>query len=566
MEAAATTHEADQSAGDDGLPEAGPARAVLAWFDRNRRWLFLAILVLYAAAFTGRWRINPDSAIYMSLGRSLAETGTYTYNGEHHTRYEPGLPLVIAASYRLFGEDRYAPVLVFELACSLAALVLTYCLMRRHAGRPTAVLVTVAFGVSQTCLRYGFQVVTDTPFLVGVLAYLLAYEHLVSPGDSTRARTLWRWVAWITLPLATLFMVAFRPTSLTFVAAVGLACAWNLLRGPNRARHVVILALTVAAFLSFRNVDPRRSTAGTEVKREQRLKALLTEQRSYFIGRIPRQVVNFVEEVVPKAVLATDVHGAVPGLGTVISLIVVSSIVPLLRRRLLWAAWCAGTFAQLVWLPRERYLLPILPLLLYGMWLEIVWLSGRPRLSPAASKMAVAVPLAIYVMPNLALDVHFLGEQRRVGVNRAGAIDPDDAATLEMAHQIARAVDERDAETLVFATDHDELSYFSRRRVDGTPWSGRWPPTKAELEAALLRARAAARIYVVLPDAKDADVRQFIDLLGMRPGPAVVSVPRPADRKGRAVEPMTLHLLEPASAGATGPASAPATVTDERPR
>jgi hypothetical protein len=43
------------------------AEAVLSWFDRNRRWLFLVVLVLYIAAFTGRWRINPDSAIYMSL-------------------------------------------------------------------------------------------------------------------------------------------------------------------------------------------------------------------------------------------------------------------------------------------------------------------------------------------------------------------------------------------------------------------------------------------------------------------------------------------------------------------
>jgi hypothetical protein len=559
MESAATPREVNQSNTDDELPESRAAHTVLAWLDRNRWWLFVAMVVLYAAAFTGRWRINPDSAIYMSLGRSLAETGTYTHNGEHHTRYEPGLPLIIAASYRIFGEDRYAPILVFELGCSLAAVALTYRLMCRHAGRPTAVLVAVAFGFSQTCLRYGFQVVTDTPFLVGVLAYLLAYEHLVSPGERRLGHPAWRWLAWVTLPLATLFMVAFRPTALTFVVAVGLACAWNLYRGPNRARHVVIALLTVAAFLSFRYVDPRRSTAGTEVKREQRLKSLLTEQRSYFVHRIPKQVLNFMEEVVPKAVLATDVHDVVPGAGTIVSLAVMSAIIPLLRRRILWAAWCAGTFAQLIWLPRERYLLPILPLLLYGMWLEIAWLSRRPRLSPVARRAAVAVPLAVYTLPNLALDVHLLGEQRRVGVSRAGAVDPNDAATLEMARQIAGAIDERDGETLVFATDHDELSYFSRRRVDGTPWSGRWPPTKTELEQALQRAHAAPRVYVVLPDAKDGDVRQLIEQLGMRPGPAVATVPRPADRKGRSVEPLQLHPLElasPISAPTTEPATA----------
>jgi hypothetical protein len=355
-------------------------------------------------------------------------------------------------------------------------------------------------------------------------------------------------------------MVAFRPTALTFVGAVGLACAWHLWRGPNRVRHVVIGLLTLAAFLSFRQVDPRRSAPGAEVKREQRLKALLTEQRSYFVPRIAREAFNFVEEVVPKAVFATEFA---PGVDTAISLAVMASVVPLLRRRVLWGAWCVGTFAQcMVWLPRERYLLPILPLVLYGMWLGVVWLSRRPRLSPAASKAVVAVPVAAFVVLNLALDVHLLGEQRRVGVDgRTGAVDAESAATLEMARQIARVVDEGDAEALGFATDHDELSYFSRRRVDGTPWSGRWPPTEKELAEAVARGRAAPRVYVVLPDGKgQTDVTDFIDRLGMRAGPALATVGRPNDRKGKPVEPLALHRLEPAA-----PSSAPTTATAPEP-
>src|SRR3954463_1600664 len=148
----------EESAADENHP----AKRLLALVDRWRVVLFALLVVLYACSFTGRWRTNPDSAIYMSLGRNLAETGQYVYNGEHHTRYEPGLPLVIAASYRLFGEDRYAPILLFELACSFTALVLTYRLTQRHAGQPTAVLVTFGFAICETCLRYGFQIVTDT--------------------------------------------------------------------------------------------------------------------------------------------------------------------------------------------------------------------------------------------------------------------------------------------------------------------------------------------------------------------------------------------------------------------
>ena len=96
--------------------------------------------------------------------------------------------------------------------------------MLRHAGRPTAVLVTASFAVCETCLRYGFQIVTDTPFLVALLVYLLGYERLVGrpvvrPGLPDRTR----WLGWPMLIVATLLMVTFRPATMTFVGSVGLA-------------------------------------------------------------------------------------------------------------------------------------------------------------------------------------------------------------------------------------------------------------------------------------------------------------------------------------------------------
>src|SRR5687768_16679167 len=204
-----------------------PAARVLAWVDRWRHWIFVAIAVLYLAGFTGKWRVAPDSGLYMSLGRSLAEGQGFVYHGQTHTRFEPGLPLVIAGSYRVFGPDRYAPILVFILLCSFAAIALTYRLMLRHAGRPTAVLVTALFAICETCLRYGFQIVTDTPFLVALLIYLLGYERLVGHRLAARAagdipRRERRWLGWLMLPLATLLMVTFRPATMTFVGAVGL--------------------------------------------------------------------------------------------------------------------------------------------------------------------------------------------------------------------------------------------------------------------------------------------------------------------------------------------------------
>src|SRR5690242_18301363 len=81
------------------------AARLVAFADRHRRWLLIIIPLLYLAGFTGHWFISPDSALYASLGKSLAHGDGYTYQGERHTWVEPGLPLVVGAGFRAFGDD-----------------------------------------------------------------------------------------------------------------------------------------------------------------------------------------------------------------------------------------------------------------------------------------------------------------------------------------------------------------------------------------------------------------------------------------------------------------------------
>lgn len=536
-----------------GLTRA-PADRVLEWVDRRRWWIFAAIVVLYLAGFTGRWRVAPDSGLYMSLGRNLAEGHGFVYHGETHTRYEPGLPLVISASYRLFGPDRYAPLLVFILACTFAALWLTYRLMLRHAGRPTAVLVTALFAICETCLRYGFQIVTDTPFLVALLVYLIAYERLVgrSPAGADDPPFRRRWldgVSWPALAASTLLMSVFRPTIITFAGAVGLATAWHLLRGPHRVRHVLIGLLTLGCFLGFRAVDPRRQHAGGAPAREQRLKELLTTQRDYAVERIVTVTVpDFVEEILPESVFGVELG---TGLDTLAALVIMGAGVGLFRRHPLWGAWTAATFAQcMFWLPRERYLLPVLPMLIYALWRGTRWLADRPRFSPRATGIVLGCAGALYIGPNLVKDVAFLVEQRRVGINGSGEGDAQFAPYLHMAREIEAHVGEGD---MVLATDHYELSYFSRRRVEESPWSLRWPPTDRQQREFFKKAWAAPAIYAVLPDTNGKPVvAGLIEKLGMRPGEALAQVDRPPDKDGDPQPPLMLHRLERAS-GATRP-------------
>ena len=87
---------------------------LLAWADAHRWWLFGGIILLYAIGFTGRWRVAPDTALYMELGRNVAAGRGFTYHGVHHNWYEPGLPYVIATSFRWFGEGNYLPLTLFS--------------------------------------------------------------------------------------------------------------------------------------------------------------------------------------------------------------------------------------------------------------------------------------------------------------------------------------------------------------------------------------------------------------------------------------------------------------------
>src|SRR5687768_7006933 len=97
----------ETSRADAAPPDPPLSARLMAWADRNRWWLFAGVALLYLAGFNGQWRVSPDSALYASLGRNLAEGRGYTYQGEHHKWVEPALPYLIAGSFRVFGPDAF---------------------------------------------------------------------------------------------------------------------------------------------------------------------------------------------------------------------------------------------------------------------------------------------------------------------------------------------------------------------------------------------------------------------------------------------------------------------------
>src|SRR5207249_1584403 len=192
---------------------------LLNWVDVHRRRLLAALLVLYALGFNGQWRMEPDSALYLTIGRNLAEGRGYTYHGEHHHLAYPGLPWLFAASFKLFGAGTLLPAHVVVLLCGLLTLALTYRLFYLHSGRSTAVLLMLAPGLSRTFYRYCFELLSDVPFLMGVMAFLVGYEAVffrrydrdVREGlPDPRGRP--GWVDWLLLVGGLAVAMIMRPT------------------------------------------------------------------------------------------------------------------------------------------------------------------------------------------------------------------------------------------------------------------------------------------------------------------------------------------------------------------
>lgn len=523
---------------------------LLDWVDGRRMWVLGGLVLLYAVSFTGRWRVAPDSALAMSLGRSLSEGAGFVYHGRPHKWVEPGLPWVVAGSFRAFGSESYFPLTVFVLASGIAALVLAYQFFQLQVGRAGAVLLTALLAVTETFYRYCYQIVTDMPFLVGLLAVMLAYERLTQPRQEASAggpsQPGGKWRHWAMLAVGILVMNAFRPTVITFVGALAVATAWHLLRGPYRLRHALIFAVVAMSMLAFRLTDPRRATVGESAHREATLKSLLTERRGFAFHRmLTRYVPEMLSEHTPEAVLGVELG---MGLDQAFSVTLIALGVALATRRVLWGAWVAATMAQMAfWLPRERYYLPILPLLLLALWYAALWLERR--LKPPYGKFAFAGVLLFLFVPNFLQDGVFIAEQRWRGITISDLRDPSIRPLVEMGGVIAQRVNDDD---IVLGQSFRELTYFSRRKVVGAPRALRQPPTEKQEQLFDEELRGAVRLFAVMPEAKAGHVQTLAQRLGMEIGPAVATVEQPPV-KGRPRPPLTLNPILPRRARTTPP-------------
>lgn len=362
-------------------PAAEPPRLsdkALAITDRYRHVLFVAVFGMYLLGFNAQWRVERDSALYLSLARNLSQGLGYSYRGiAHHLAY-PGLPLMFAGVFRLFHTQSVVPLLVLMLLMGWAALGLTYRLFLLHSGRPTAVMVTLGLGMTRLFYRYTFELLSDMPFLVGVMAFLVGFESILFARRRDPSHRP-RWFDWVFLIGGLGLAMSMRPVMLVLLAAIVISVIWSALaREIPRIWAVIITAtIIVVAVLFYWKLNIRHHQGSASVGGYEdyllnvKFANLTTLMRQIFHENIP----GLFESSAVKALFGAPLF---VGMNSLLSLVTIGLAFWLLTQRKLWGVWAVVTVLMLcLFKPLDRYFLPVIPLLVFAWWQVLVWLNHR---------------------------------------------------------------------------------------------------------------------------------------------------------------------------------------------
>jgi len=347
---------------------------------RARRWLpavVLAVAVLYGLAVNGQWAIRPDSALYLTLGRSLAEGRGMEFNGQRLWAIPPLLPALVAGCRLLAGRHALwllnALVSLCAIGTALVTLGVVNRLTRSLPDRARVQLIVGTFlvtGLSARLFADATRILTDVPF---TFLFLLCVYGYVRSRDGH-----WAWCLAGTAAIVT--ATAIRLVSLALFPPLVLAVVLAWRRPGYRKRLLATLfsaALAAAVFGIwfwgirsqadpgtadyFRGFQARasdvlhlaywRRMVGGVVRLPEALTGVLTDQKMYGVN------------LVPTALMA---------IGCVVAArrrqwIVVLPVVCYVGFLIAWAAEAAVA---------PRYLLPVMPLCAYLLLLGARWAGG----------------------------------------------------------------------------------------------------------------------------------------------------------------------------------------------
>ena len=365
--------------------------------DRHRRLCFALLGATYLLAFNGQWLMGPDSALYLSVGRNIVLGRGYTYLGLPHQLVYPGLPYALAVLFKIFGTHAIAAADAMILLCGWATIVLTYRLMCLAFDRPTAIVITLGFGLTHEYFRYCYEILTDVPFVMGVMAVLAGHEAIFETRSAKKSAA--KWWDWALLLGGLAVAVSMRPTMIGLIGVWLVALVWAAIR-KGRVRGVLLAGLLGAGVvLLFMLLDLRGAFEHTAPRSYEQ--AALNELTGNLSHRLHNEIAANIEDLFGMSITRSG-FGILLGpwwMNAIFGTTFLACGISLVRIRPLWGMWVAATVAMLILMvSHDRYLLEILPLLVAGWWRFLRFLNLK--LPVAMGNFVFAALMLLGTVPN----------------------------------------------------------------------------------------------------------------------------------------------------------------------
>lgn len=174
----------------------------------SKRWTYATGLILlclalyYAVVLDGDAGVLSDSAVYVILAEALVNGRGYTevssVGDPVYLLAPPLFPLMLSSLVYVFGRN-FVVMKIFVLLFAFVALWLIYVLVRQRLGKPKALLITAAVGLSPAFFSFSHKVMSDVPYLCLSLA---ALYFLSRYSQESRWATASGVAALILIPLA----------------------------------------------------------------------------------------------------------------------------------------------------------------------------------------------------------------------------------------------------------------------------------------------------------------------------------------------------------------------------
>ena len=241
----------------------------------------MVLSVIYLSTLDNYWKPFWDSALYISLAKSLAAGDGYCYMGLPHAKYPFVFPLLLSPIVGLCGLN-FLVMRLLILILAIASFWLIYILFRKLTDEGTAFAVMLLTGFSPAVLHLSTWILSEVPYMFFSLCTLCLF---IDYGQEKRCFTKTGLLASILL-LATIFT---RTIGITLAVAVLLDLLCSSAKGcfTRNAKKMVLIGIIIATPLSLWFY--RGHLVNRQFPFQPEYRGVLNYQKEFFV-RVPDNI------------------------------------------------------------------------------------------------------------------------------------------------------------------------------------------------------------------------------------------------------------------------------------